>query len=386
MKLKLLIAAVVIIVGLYFLKTQLDKKKEYIADVPAAAVPGAALPKPADNAANPADATGKPAVGEVRQKFTVGFLPVTCHLTCPVTSWITEHSDKGTVFETQKFGDFPSMKEALIARKIDATFMITPLAMKLASDGVPVKIVYLGHRDGSAIIVPADSPMKDFADLKGKIVAIPSRFSNQNLLMHRMMKKYGMSDDDITLKELPPPEHPTALAAKAIDAYIIGEPHAAKAEIAGTGRVLYQCGDLWPEFISCGLVVREELIQEKPALVEELVRGIAASGKWLDSDVKTGAQHRLDAAKVVGNVFYNQKPELLEFVLCKDTNRVKYTNLKPTRERFDEIMQLAYEMKVLPRMMKFEDYCDTRFAPDLETLALPCDRLPALAEAEAAKK
>lgn len=372
MKLKLLIAAVVVIVGLYLLKTQLDKKKEYIPDVPAAAVPGAKSENPE-------------AVKE-RQHFTVGFLPVTCHLTCPVTSWITEHSDKGTVFETQKFGDFPSMKEALIARKIDATFMITPLAMKLASDGVPVKIVYLGHRDGSAIIVPVDSPMKDFADLKGKIVAIPSRFSNQNLLMHRMMKKYGMSDDDITLKELPPPEHPTALAAKAIDAYIIGEPHAAKAEMAGTGRVLYQCGDLWPEFISCGLVVREELIQERHELVEELVRGIAASGKWLDSDVTTGAQHRIDAAKVVGNVFYNQKPELLEFVLCKDTNRVKYTNLKPTQDRFDEIMQLAFEMKVLPRMMKFEEYCDTSFAPDLETLALPCDRLPALAEAEAAKK
>ncbi len=360
--------------------------------MPAAAVPGAATDKPAPTLDKPADATAKapdaakPAVGVVRQKFTVGFLPVTCHLTCPVTSWITEHSDKGTVFETQKFGDFASMKEALIARKIDATFMITPLAMKLASDGVPVKIVYLGHRDGSAIIVPVDSPMKDFGDLKGKVVAIPSRFSNQNLLMHRMMKKYGMSDDDITLKELPPPDHPSALAAKAIDAYIIGEPHAAKAEMAGTGRVLYQCGDLWPEFISCGLVVRQELIQERHELVEELVHGIAASGKWLDSDIKTGAQHRLDAAKVVGNVFYNQPPKLLEFVLCKDTNRVKYTNLKPTQERFDEIMQLAFEMKVLPRMMKFEEYCDTSFAPDLETLPLPCDRLPALAEAEAAKK
>jgi NitT/TauT family transport system substrate-binding protein len=239
MKLKLLIAAVVIIVGLYFLKAQLDKKKEYIPGVPAAAVPGAANDKLAST-------PDKPAGGEVRQKFTVGFLPVTCHLTCPVTSWITEHSDKGTVFETKKFGDFASMKEALISRQIDATFMITPLAMKLASDGVPVKIVYLGHRDGSAIIVPVDSPMKDFADLKGKVVAIPSRFSNQNLLMHRMMKKYGMSDDDITLKELPPPDHPSALAAKAIDAYIIGEPHAAKAEIDGTGRVLYQCGDDGP--------------------------------------------------------------------------------------------------------------------------------------------
>jgi NitT/TauT family transport system substrate-binding protein len=361
MKLKLLIAAVVVIAGLFFVNRWLSQKKEYIPGVPAAA---------------------KPASGEAREKFTVGFLPVTCHLTCPVTSWITEHSDKGTVFETQKFMDFPSMKEALIARKIDATFMNMPLAMKLASDGVPVKIVYLGHRDGTAIIVPVDSPMKEFKDLKGKVVAIPGRFSNQNLLMHRMMQKNGMKDDDITLKELPPPEHPTALANKSIDAFIIGEPNAAKAELDGVGRVLYQAGELWPGFISCGLVVRQELIDTKRPLVEELVRGIAASGKWLDSDLDKGAQHRQDAALVVGNVYYNQKPELLKFVLTKDVTRVKYSDLKPPKDRFDEIMQLAFEMKVLPKMMQFEQYCDTSFAPDLETVALPCDRLPALAEAE----
>jgi NitT/TauT family transport system substrate-binding protein len=355
MKLKLLIGAVVVLVGLFVLNRYVGQKKEYIAGVPAAA---------------------KPASGEVRNKFTVGFLPVTCHLTCPVTSWITEHSDQGTVFEAQKFTDFPSMKEALAARKIDATFMITPLAMKLAADGVPVKIVYLGHRDGSAIIVPVDSPMKEFKDLKGKVVAIPSRFSNQNLLMHRMMKVNGMADEDITLKELPPPEHPAALAAKAVDAFIIGEPHAAKAELDGVGRVLYQCGELWPGFISCGLVVRQEVIDQRRPLVEELVRGIAASGKWLDSDKDQGAQHRKDAAVVVGKMFYNQKPELLNYVLTKDVNRVKYSGLKPPQDRFDEIMDLAVEMKVIPKHMKFEEYCDTSFAPDLETVALPCDRLP----------
>ncbi|MBI5365023.1 MAG: ABC transporter substrate-binding protein, partial [Planctomycetes bacterium] len=112
---------------------------------------------------------------------------------------MTQHSGAGTVFESQKFTDFPSMKEALIARKIDATFMIAPLAMKLASDGVPVKIVYLGHRDGSALVVRKDSPIQTFTDLKGKTVAIPSRFSNQNLLMARMMKKNGMQPGDITL-------------------------------------------------------------------------------------------------------------------------------------------------------------------------------------------
>lgn len=360
MKLKLLLAVVAVVAGLYFVNQWLNEtRKEYIPGVPANATP---------------------ASGETRATFTVGFLPVTCHLTCPVTSWVTEHSDAGTVFKSQKFTDFPSMKEALIARKIDATFMITPLAMKLAADGVPVKIVYLGHRDGSALVVPADSTMKDFEDLRGKVVAIPSRFSNQNLLMHRMMKLRGMKAGDITLKELPPPEHPSALAARAIDAFIIGEPHAAKAEMEGFGRVLYQCGELWPGFISCGLVVRQEVIDQRRALVDELVRGIAASGEWLDEDVATGAQHRKDAAVVVGKMFYNQKPELLNFVLTRDTSRVKYTDLKPPKDRFEEIMDLAVEMNVIPKRMRFEDYCDTSFAPDLETVDVPFDRLPMVDE------
>ena len=296
---------------------------------------------------------------------------------------MTDHSESGTKFKAQKFQDFPSMKEALAARKIDATFMIMPLAMKMAIDGQPVKIVYLGHRDGSAIIVPLDSPIRDFAGLKGKSVAIPMRFSNQNILMRRMMNKHGMAEGDIVLKELPPPEHPSALAAGAIDAYIIGEPHAAKAEMDGTGRVLYQCGELWPDFISCGLVVRQEVIDERRELVDELVRGIAASGKWLDQDKDTGAQHRKDAALVVGKKFYNQKPELLEFVLAKDVTRVKYTDLKPPKDRFDEMMQLGVDMGLFPRFMPFEEYCDTSFAPDLETVPVTFDRLPGLEKVSA---
>jgi len=282
---------------------------------------------------------------------------------------------------SQKFNEFSSMKEALIGRKIDATFMIAPLAMKLAADGVPVKICYLGHRDGSALVVHQDSSIRKFEDLRGKTVAIPSRYSNQNLLMFRMMKQTGMKPGDIILKEVPPPDHPVSLSARAVDAFIVGEPHCTKAEMEGYGRVLVEMKDLWPDFISCVLVVRQEIIDERRPLVDELVRGIAASGEWLDEDKRSGAQHRKDASVIVGKMFYNQPPALLERVLTKDLDRVSYTNLFPPKERFEEIMDLAIEAGILTQRMKFEQYCDTSFAPDLETVDVPFDRLPGLAEA-----
>lgn len=289
---------------------------------------------------------------------------------------MTENSTVGTRFRSQKFMDFPSMKEALIAKKIDATFMNAPLAPKLVMDGVPVKVVYLGHRDGTAIMVKNDGPIQKFEDLQGKTIAIPGRFSNQNLFLLKTMREKGMASDALVIKEMPPPEMPSALAAGAIDAYIVGEPHAAKSELEGYGRVLMQMRDAWPDFISCVLVVRQDVIDQRRPIVEELVRGIAASGEWLDEDRQSGAQHRKDAALVAGKMFYNQKPELLEYVLTKDVTRVSYTNLFPPKKQLDELMSLAVELKILPKSIPFEDYVDTSFSPDLETVDLTFDRLP----------
>ena len=297
---------------------------------------------------------------------------------------MTEHSSSGSFFKSQKFSDFPSVKEALVSDKIQATFMVAPLAMKLVSDGMPVKIVYLGHRDGTALVVGKDSAIRDFGDLRGTKIAIPSRFSNQNLLMHRMMARYGLEEGEIELLEMPPPDMSGALAAEAIDGYIVGEPHCAKSELGGWGRVLYLTKDIWPGFISCVLVVRQDQIDQKPELVQELVDGIAASGKWLDEGENGGYAHRMEAAVVAGRYYYNQDPALLKFVLSRPMDRVRYTDLKPLRANFEEIMTLAVETCILSRRLEFEEYVDDRFAPDTFALQVPFEHLlsgPALEEA-----
>jgi len=286
---------------------------------------------------------------------------------------VTEHSDRGSFFRSRKFTDWASVKEALIAREVDATFLLAPMAMQLRADGVPVKVVYLGHRDGTTLMVGKDSDIHDFGDLKGKIVAIPNRFSNQNILLHRMMKQWNMPFDSLDLRELPPPEHPSALRSGSIDAYIVGEPFCAQSEMDGYGRVLYFTKDIWPEFISCVLVVREELIQENRPLVQELVDGIAKSGKWIDESM----EHRMEAADVAAKHYYLQNPELLKFVLSKPVDRVKYTHLAPLKQDFDEIMNLAVEMGILARPLPFEEYVDDSFVKPLPDIDWGLDRLPA---------
>jgi NitT/TauT family transport system substrate-binding protein len=155
---------------------------------------------------------------------------------------------------------------------------------------------------------------------------------------------------------MPPPDMPSALAAGAIDAYFVGEPFAAKAEMDGTGRVLYFAKDIWPHFISCVLVVRDELIAEHPEEVRDLVRGIAESGEWAET-------HRLDAAKIAAP-YYRQDEKLLRYVLTEPPDRVSYRQLTPTDDDLRQIMHYAIKAGILHHEIDLGKLVDRRFIPD----------------------
>lgn len=251
------------------------------------------------------------------------------------------------------------MAEAFKAGRIEASFFIAPLAMKLREQGAPVKIVYLGHRDGSTVMVRKDDPAQSLKDLRGKTFAIPSRYSNQFLVISKLMRDQGVRPEEIDFVEMPPPDMPGALGSGAIDAYFVGEPHAAKAEFDGTGRVLYHAKDIWPSFISCVLVVSEKLIAERPEVVRELVRGIAESGEWAE-------RNRLDAAKVA-SPFFRQDEKVVRYVLTQPPDRVSYRMLTPTDEELRRIHDMAIEAGILERPIRMEDLVDRSFIPpDIE--------------------
>ncbi|MBB4125443.1 NitT/TauT family transport system substrate-binding protein [Xanthomonas translucens] len=289
-----------------------------------------------------------------REHLTVGFLPVTCHLTCPVTDYATR-SSKEYRYHAQRFTDFPTVAESIKSGRLEASFMIVPMAMKLREQGVPIKIVYLGHRDGSTVMVRSDLAVDDLRGLRGKRLAIPSKFSNQYLVMRMLMKKQGMRNEDIELVELPPPDMPGALSAKAIDAYFVGEPFPARAELNGDGKVLYHVKDVWPRFISCALVVHERLIERRPNVVADLVRGIAESGEWAET-------HRSQAAQIAAP-YFRQDEAVVRHVLTRPPDRVSYRMLTPTDADLQRIGDMALEAGIIGKPVELSQLVDRRFIP-----------------------
>jgi NitT/TauT family transport system substrate-binding protein len=295
---------------------------------------------------------------ENQRKINVAYIPVTCHLACPVTDYITRFTKSGTKFIPKMFQGFPEIKEALIANKMQAAFMVAPMAMALHAQGVPVKIVYLGHRYGSGFVVHKNGGITEFPQLKGHIIAIPSRFSDERLIVFRVMKKLSLDPKDFKMVEMAPPDVAGALAARAIDAFSMGEPYPSQAEIGGFGKVLFHAREHWPDYMSCVIVVREDIIDNRPDAVQELVDGVARSGMWLEQ----GKTNRLHAADFVARFYFNQDPRLLRWALTNPLDRVVYQHLSPYKADFDMVRDLMMETGVLDRKIEFTDYVDTRFA------------------------
>ena len=275
-----------------------------------------------------------------------------------MTDYVAEHSAAGKMFIPKLFQGFPEIKEALIAGRMQAGFLVAPMAIALRSQGVPIHIVYLGHRYGSAFVVAKDGPVHAVPDLRGRTIAIPSRFSDERLIAGRALRAHGLTEEDVTLVEMAPPDVASALSSGAIDAFVMGEPFPSQAELGGYGRVLFFAREYWPDYISCVLVVRDDVIARRPEAVQLLVDGIARSGLWLDEK----QAHREYAAEFVGRYYFHQPARLLRWALTKPLDRVMYTPLSPRREDFDLIVDLMVQAGLLSRRLAFEEFVDTRFA------------------------
>jgi NitT/TauT family transport system substrate-binding protein len=293
-----------------------------------------------------------------KRKLNVAYIPVTCHLACPVTDFISRYSLDGNLFLPRMFQGFPEIKEALISNRMQVGFMVAPMAIALKAQGVPIKIVYLGHRYGSAVVVRKDGPIRSVRDLAGRTIAIPSRFSDERLIVFKALEKNGMKGSDVHMVEMAPPDVAGALAAGAIDAFSMGEPYPSQAELGGYGRVLFHAREYWPDYMSCVVVVRQDVIDRRPGAVQVLVDGIARSGLWLDQ----GRPHREHAADFVARYYYRQRPEILRHALTEPLDRVIYTRLSPRKPDFDMVRDLMIETGVLDRRIEFEEYVDVRFA------------------------
>lgn len=274
---------------------------------------------------------------EKKRIVRLGYMPVISNLAAPLLD--SASRNQGNIrFEALKFSSFAEMGSALRNDQIDAAFMIAPLAIVLRQQGENVKVVYIGNRHESTLVARTGLNVGSLRDLVGKTLAVPIRYSGHFLSIHQWMEDQGLAGQ-IKVVEMNPPDMAAALAAGSLDAYYVGEPFAAKTLQSGDAQRVLYVEELWPGFICNLAVVKQQLIDQEPAVVTALVEGAVRAGLW-------AGRHRQEAARIASQ-YWNQPSELVDYALNTPENRIRYDLFTPRLDEMQAIADLMVRFKLV---------------------------------------
>ena len=274
----------------------------------------------------------------------IAYLPITHSLAALEEADELETGD-GIKVELVKYGSWPELLDALNTGRVDGASVLIELAMKSKQEGIGLKAVALGHRDGNVVIVSND--INTAADLKGKTFAIPHRQSSHNILLNETLATAGLTVDDVNVTELAPTERPSALASGQIDGYCVAEPFGAMGVSLGAGKVLYSSEELWPDSLCCGLVLTDKFIEERPEQAKEFVQSYKAAGNNLDKE----------KAKEVAKKYLSQTDDVLDISL----QWISYNDLDITEETYDQLVERVKEYGLSDNPPAYSDFVKTDF-------------------------
>ena len=272
----------------------------------------------------------------------IGYLPITHAVPLYIEKELEDY--KNFELELVKFGSWPELMDALNTGRIDGASVLVTLAMRAKEQGIDLKAVALGHRDGNVFV--ADPSIDTAQDLKGKNFAIPHKFSTHNVLLYQMLQQNQMAYEDVNVIELPPAEMPAALAEGRIAGYVVAEPFGAISVSLEKGKVLYQDQDVWENSIDCTLVLRNDFIQNEKEVAQEFVNYYVAAGEV--AEAKDEHTHEMSSK------YMNVEEEVLDLSF----EWIAYDDLVIREEEYEALRASLMEMGLMDNPPSYTDFVD----------------------------
>ncbi|MGV6850081.1 MAG: ABC transporter substrate-binding protein [Marinibacterium sp.] len=135
---------------------------------------------------------------------------------------------------------------------------------------------------GNALVVPVESDIYSIEDLKGKSVSTPVGSAAWGMLL-KAMQDADIPTSDYVLKNQSPAVGAANIAAGKIDAHSDFCPWSEIMEFRGTGRKIYDGSETGVPYLH-GVVVRQDLAEKYPEVVEAFIKAVVEAGDWIRED------------------------------------------------------------------------------------------------------
>jgi sulfonate transport system substrate-binding protein len=193
---------------------------------------------------------------------------------------------------TIEWKEFPAaapLLEALGAGAIETGLVGDAPFTFAAAANVPVKAIGAVRQtqEGLAILVPRDSPIHSFEDLRDKKIAT-GRGSIGHQLILAALESRGWSPSDVQIVYLAPSDAKVAYVRGSVDAWSTWEPYVSQEEVLFQSRRVITAEGLMP-----GLgfqVASPNAIRDKRPELEDFLRRLTAARAWSQTNVNAYAE------------------------------------------------------------------------------------------------
>ncbi len=181
--------------------------------------------------------------------------------------------------------------QAMLAGEIDVAYVGSTPPLSAIDQGLEAKIVAGVQTQGSDIVLANDLPYESPQDLVGlKIATFPPGTLQDTVLRKWLLDNDIDPKEDLTILGMGGADAMTALASGNVDAVFLPHPNPTVIESEGYARVIVQSGKMWPNHACCVVLVTQELIDEHPDIVEQIIRTHIKATQYIIDNPDEAAQ------------------------------------------------------------------------------------------------
>jgi sulfonate transport system substrate-binding protein len=197
-----------------------------------------------------------------------------------------------------------------------------------------------GHENGSGFLVLKDGPIKDFSDLKGKVVAVLTLGSATDMQARIMLRRHGLEDKrDYSIIEAQFANMKALLAQGKAAMVAIAPPFAFDPELRSVSRMFFTETDAMGPTQLISLAARKPFLDQNHAALVDFMEDSIRTVRWF-TDPKNH-----DAAVALGRLF------------TKEDN-YRGPDGEPNLEALQHSLDLQYEMGIQKTKIDIKQYAD----------------------------
>lgn len=269
------------------------------------------------------------------------------HAACAYISqdqgWYVDEGLDLSAYESYATG--MALAAALARDDIQVAYLcLVPAINVYANAGVPIKIVAGTHKYGYGLVVdPSRITSIEDLEQEGVRLGCVREGGAVDVLMHKAIDKYGLDEAKImaNVQRMNPQKLALAVKMGQLDAAFMPEQWATMAEESGFTMMLLS-QDIWPGMEGSVLVVKQDLLDNHPEIVEKLVKVTQKATDWS-----------------------NENPDEAAVIMAQQLGGVG-SDLQPA-EVADVVAQLEITPEVLLRSMARLDYSTELTTADVQS-------------------